>query len=76
MTQFNVTKITKEVERIYGIDNPNVINTVLKEAKAREMLALLEEIQQKFHDGGYSEGEVFGQLETKITTLLTAIEKK
>lgn len=43
---FNVDKINKELSRVYGIYNTNVVNTVLKEASAPDLLEALIRVKQ------------------------------
>ena len=38
MKTINIERINKELKRVYGISNPNVVKTILKEAGADDML--------------------------------------
>lgn len=49
LEKFNIDKINKELKRVYGISNPNIVKTVLNEAAAPELLEaclIIEEFEK------------------------------
>lgn len=62
MATINTKRIQKEVRRIYGIENQHLVQTILKEANAFEMLAFIEKINEQLGKIGAGPGEWAGKL--------------
>ncbi len=77
---FNLKRINKELTRIYGIHNINVVKTVLKEASAPDLLeelkGSLKGLEIMYADSGLREKlDKFNGLSDMIKNCKQAIEK-